>query len=178
MGPGLCRVTGVLLIYPPVVPILPGEGVPTSCAAERHFESHRTKASYSRMLTYAQMQTAWDMYLGPEASRHSTDKRVCFFRNGNHRALRHWPPTRVVSAKYDVLHSDSSQLVSFLRESGAARVVHDEFDDIHGFFGRFGHGLQALNAAMQYFDDLILARAKGSHMRSRGPVGLQEEPGT
>jgi acetyl esterase len=111
------------LIYPPITPSLKGV----------HGTSDNAKIN--GLLTAASLNQLYKNYI-PKGLPLST-LRALFPKN--YIKLFNNLSILLITAKYDILHEEIIEFSSLL-----SNATLKEYNDIHGFFGRFGHGTEAL----------------------------------
>lgn len=111
------------LIYPPITPSLKG------------VHSTNNNAKLNGLLTATSLNQLYKNYI-PEGLPLST-LRALFPKN--YIKLFAGVPILLISAKYDILHEEITEFSTLLHNA-----TLKEYNDIHGFFGRFGHGIEAV----------------------------------
>jgi len=116
------------LVYPPIRPTLKGI----------HAEGNH--ATLNGLLTATSLNQLYNNYV-PKGLPIST-LRPLFPGNYHHSIFKN-TSILLLSAKYDILHDEIVGFANSLQKN-KVNVTLKEYNDIHGFFGRFGHGNDAV----------------------------------
>jgi acetyl esterase len=135
-GPGL---RALLLAYPALDPTLSSE-------------SYRTFAE-GPMLTRADMERCWSLYLGDDDAVDRDDPDVAPLRA---RDLDLLPPTSIVVAEEDVLRDDGLALAAALERAGVPVTVREADGMVHGFL-RWGGVVDAAGDTLRRLGDRVRA---------------------
>ena len=130
---GPIQIKGVVTIYPPL-------------QAFSYSNSHWKYANANGFLPLSHMIKMHSLYL-PNASESTDDRASPLWLND--KKLKQFPPVLIILAKYDILYGDGVAFAERLMEN-KVNVVVRSYPDIHGFFGRFGHGNNAFNDALLF----------------------------
>jgi acetyl esterase len=155
------RISGLLLVYPCIYPLPYDYGVAIEAENDNVMKSsHREYESYNYLLTLAQIKEAWAMYTTKNTKQLQKDYRINPTVLQSRRLFEKWPPTMAVIAEKDILADDTKDLVSHLIFYGAPHVEVKSYNDIHGFFGRFGYTKEAMKDAMKSLHKMYLLGKK------------------
>jgi acetyl esterase len=137
------KLHGLLVVYPCLE-----HGVYT--------DSHFRYRNINGMLTLAQMQWYWQLYLDKRQDMCSSDYRVCPSRAPSN-ILNQFPYTNILLARYDILLDESINFIEKLKKynQNAEYVIYN--DTIHGFFGRPIFGSSGSHA-IEYFGEKLRQR--------------------
>ena len=139
-GPRMGEIIGYLGVYPCL-----DHGAYT----ESHFKYRHSNG----MLTLAQIQWYWALYLGEDQSRTAEDIRACPARASD-KILQKFPPTFILLAEHDVLYDEGINFVRKLKKNRVQADYHVYPGTIHGFFGRRAFGRSGTESLIRVCDEL------------------------
>ena len=111
-------------------------------------ESNFINRNKDGILTMTQLLYFWSLYLNDVNERN--DFRACPIQTPDH-ILARFPPTTMVLAKHDPLLDEGLEFGRRLSANGIDVRVDIYNTTIHGFFGRFGPGIDALKKTAKEF---------------------------
>ena len=122
-------IKGLVTIYPPLE-----HGVLR--------DSHFRYSQVNGLLSLKQMLWFWNLYL-PEEEQNCRSYTACPLRTPQS-ILKHFPPTAIVLAKFDVLLDEGIEFGRRLKSYNVPVDVQVYNSTIHGFFARYSSGMEAL----------------------------------
>lgn len=126
------NIRGLLLVYPCLE-----HGV----LRDSHFRYSHTNG----VLTLKQMQWFWSLYLTDQV-KDCQNYTACPLRTPP-KLLRRFPPTSIILAKHDILLDEGIEFANRLHNNKVQVDVIVYNSTVHGFFGRYGPGGEALEYA-------------------------------
>lgn len=122
-------IKGIISIYPPL-------------KLFSFTDSYWNYANYNGLLTLDSILKVYNLYLNNiiEESQHTLASPLLLSDD----ILEKYPKILIILAKYDILYDEGKMMFNKLKEL-KVNVILKEYNDIHGFFNRFGYGKNALN---------------------------------
>ena len=130
------NIKGIISIYP-------------TFQVYQYSESYWKYANTNGILRLNQISRVYNSYLS--SVKEALDPRVNPLLL-NSRQLKIFPKTLLIAAKYDILYDDAVFFYKLL-DSHNKPVVLKKYDDIHGFFDRFGYGEKAFKEMVSFLEN-------------------------